>query len=105
MGTFVLGHGAGTVRARPAAPRARARGVGARGGGSARPPGARVRGRGVRAPGAGAPAPPPVAGARAPPLESEPSPDPRFAPGALVGARNVHPAGYTRLPRYARGKR
>jgi nitrile hydratase len=28
----------------------------------------------------------------------------RFAPGDAVQARNVHPAGHTRLPRYCRGK-
>ncbi len=30
---------------------------------------------------------------------------PRFAVGDLVMARNIHPFGHTRLPRYARGKR
>jgi nitrile hydratase len=30
---------------------------------------------------------------------------PRFAPGASVVTRNIHPVGHTRLPRYARGKR
>jgi hypothetical protein len=30
---------------------------------------------------------------------------PRFALGEAVIARNVHPAGHTRLPRYVRGKR
>ena len=30
---------------------------------------------------------------------------PRFAVGARVVTRNVHPTGHTRLPRYARGKR
>ncbi len=29
----------------------------------------------------------------------------RFKPGDAVVARNIHPAGHTRLPRYARGKR
>ena len=29
----------------------------------------------------------------------------RFAPGAGVVARNIHPAGHTRLPRYVRGRR
>ncbi len=29
---------------------------------------------------------------------------PRFQPGAAVRARNLHPPGHTRLPRYARGK-
>ena len=28
----------------------------------------------------------------------------RFRPGQLVRARNIHPTGHTRLPRYARGK-
>ncbi len=27
----------------------------------------------------------------------------RFKPGDAVVARNIHPAGHTRLPRYARG--
>jgi nitrile hydratase subunit beta len=31
--------------------------------------------------------------------------EPRFKPGDSVVTRNVHPAGHTRLPRYARGKR
>jgi len=30
---------------------------------------------------------------------------PRFAIGQQVRARNIHPLGHTRLPRYARGKR
>jgi len=30
---------------------------------------------------------------------------PRFAVGAVVVTRNLHPPGHTRLPRYARGKR
>ncbi len=34
-----------------------------------------------------------------------PPPAPRFAEGDAVVTRNVHPAGHTRLPRYARGKR
>ena len=29
---------------------------------------------------------------------------PRFRPGNRVRARNIHPAGHTRLPRYARGR-
>jgi len=29
---------------------------------------------------------------------------PRFKPGDRVRARNIHPTGHTRLPRYARGK-
>jgi nitrile hydratase len=32
-------------------------------------------------------------------------PAPRFAVGDRVRARNLHPTGHTRLPRYARGKR
>lgn len=30
--------------------------------------------------------------------------EPRFHAGQRVRARNIHPAGHTRLPRYARGK-
>jgi len=30
--------------------------------------------------------------------------NPRFQPGQRVRARNLHPTGHTRLPRYARGK-
>jgi nitrile hydratase subunit beta len=30
--------------------------------------------------------------------------EPRFLPGQRVRARNIHPTGHTRLPRYARGK-
>jgi nitrile hydratase subunit beta len=30
---------------------------------------------------------------------------PRFKPGDVVTARNIHPVGHTRLPRYVRGKR
>jgi nitrile hydratase subunit beta len=33
-----------------------------------------------------------------------PAPPPRFAEGDRVLARSLHPAGHTRLPRYARGK-
>lgn len=36
---------------------------------------------------------------------SRPGAPPRFAVGDAVLTRNVHPAGHTRLPRYARGKR
>jgi nitrile hydratase beta subunit len=53
-------------------------------------------------------APDPDAPARTPPRGYRPLPDgpaPRFAPGDRVVARNVHPPGHTRLPRYARGKR
>ncbi len=32
-------------------------------------------------------------------------PPPRFAVGAAVMTRNIHPVGHTRLPRYARSKR
>ena len=34
-----------------------------------------------------------------------PGPAPRYSLGERVRARNVHPTGHTRLPRYARGKR
>jgi len=34
----------------------------------------------------------------------EPGVAPKFAVGQAVRARNVHPTGHTRLPRYARGK-
>jgi nitrile hydratase len=34
-----------------------------------------------------------------------PAAPPRFAVGAVVTTRTMHPAGHTRLPRYARGKR
>ena len=34
----------------------------------------------------------------------EPAIRPRFAVGQQVRARNIHPTGHTRLPRYARGK-
>jgi nitrile hydratase len=57
-------------------------------------------------------APPPAAGgapmisserpAGSPPLAEDAA---RFAVGDAVVTRNVHPAGHTRLPRYARGKR
>ena len=30
---------------------------------------------------------------------------PRFKPGDKIAARNIHPSGHTRLPRYIRGKR
>lgn len=43
--------------------------------------------------------------ARDVPPASPAPPAPRFAAGDAVMARNVHPAGHTRLPRYARGKR
>lgn len=56
--------------------------------------------------------PPPPVGAAPPPPALRPSPPPpptpitpRFAIGDPVMTRNVHPAGHTRLPRYARGKR
>jgi nitrile hydratase len=35
----------------------------------------------------------------------DPEQQPRFAPGDAVRARNLHPTGHIRLPRYARGKR
>lgn len=39
------------------------------------------------------------------PSSRDPRIPPRFQVGQLVQARNMHPAGHTRLPRYARGKR
>ncbi|MDG3575836.1 nitrile hydratase subunit beta [Rhizobium sp. YJ-22] len=42
--------------------------------------------------------------ARGGPCDRPVDADPRFAPGARVRTRNFHPAGHTRLPRYARGK-
>jgi nitrile hydratase len=39
------------------------------------------------------------------PLHREHGLTPRFKEGDVVRARNVHPRGHTRLPRYARGKR
>jgi nitrile hydratase subunit beta len=54
-------------------------------------------------PAAGAATPPRAAAARPEPPSSPPAP--RFAVGDAVVTRNAHPAGHTRLPRYARGKR
>src|SRR5262249_24683666 len=42
---------------------------------------------------------------RPPPAADPDEPAPRFAVGDPVRARNVHPAGHTRLPHYTRGKR
>ncbi len=39
------------------------------------------------------------------PSSADPSVTPRFATGAAVRAKMIQPAGHTRLPRYARGKR
>lgn len=56
-------------------------------------------------------APPRLAGNEPPPppvevmVDPPPSPAPRFVIGDAVIARNIHPSGHTRLPRYARGKR
>jgi nitrile hydratase len=44
-----------------------------------------------------------VQGRKLPPTK-DPSVAPRFAIGQTVRARIIHPAGHTRLPRYARGK-
>jgi nitrile hydratase subunit beta len=44
----------------------------------------------------------PSGGARA---GDQNAPAPRFRPGDAVITRNMHPAGHTRLPRYARAKR
>jgi nitrile hydratase len=43
--------------------------------------------------------------ARAPGARRDGAPPPRFAAGDRVVARDVHPAGHTRLPRYVRGRR
>lgn len=34
----------------------------------------------------------------------EASAEPRFGPGENVRAKNIHPSGHTRLPRYVRGR-
>lgn len=56
-----------------------------------------------------APLPPPAPALVPPRAPAPPAPTPpptaRFAVGDMVVARNVHPVGHTRLPRYARGKR
>ena len=54
--------------------------------------------------------PQPIAANTAPPSASAPSASPfktvpGFGEGETVLARNVHPVGHTRLPRYVRGKR
>jgi len=41
----------------------------------------------------------------APDVMPRESAEPRFGPGDGVRARNIHPPGHTRLPRYVRGKR
>ncbi len=46
-----------------------------------------------------------VALRRGAPVDREPQGPAAFAVGQAVRARNVHPTGHTRLPRYARGKR
>jgi nitrile hydratase len=38
------------------------------------------------------------------PSSRDPSVAPRFQLGEIVRARNIHPPGHTRLPRYARGR-
>ena len=45
----------------------------------------------------------PAALARGGPCDRQVAAAPRFAPGARVRARNMHPEGHTRLPRYVRG--
>jgi nitrile hydratase len=42
--------------------------------------------------------------ARGGPADRPPTREPSFAVGDRVRTRNLHPAGHTRLPRYARGK-
>ena len=41
---------------------------------------------------------------RAPTAQVDDEVAPRFRPGDRVRARNIHPTGHTRLPRYARGR-
>ena len=43
--------------------------------------------------------------ARGGPTERDPATAPRFQVGQCVLARNIHPTGHTRLPRYVRGHR
>ncbi len=57
---------------------------------------------GYRDPGRSLPTQLPATGGRGP---TPPDPDPGFGVGDQVRARNLHPRGHTRLPRYARGKR
>lgn len=45
-----------------------------------------------------------AAAGRGIPLSQDSSIVPRFSAGQQVRARNIHPIGHTRLPRYARGK-
>jgi nitrile hydratase len=54
---------------------------------------------------------PPIKAADVPPMLARGGPsardvpcNPRFGPGDRVRARNIHPTGHTRLPRYARGR-
>lgn len=61
-----------------------------------------ARRRGVRA---GAPARPAAPAPPTPGLVREVERAPRYRRGDRVRARNLHPAGHTRLPRYVRGKR
>jgi nitrile hydratase len=61
---------------------------------------ARVRGEATGAAPAVPLAPPAVPGAR-----RDVATAPRFAVGDAVVARNLHPPGHTRLPRYVRGRR
>ena len=49
--------------------------------------------------------PPPRAGVGKETFRRAVSVPPRFRPGDWVRTRNIHPAGHTRLPRYARGRR
>jgi nitrile hydratase subunit beta len=63
----------------------------------------------IERPEAPAAAPPAVTAARGPRVvetsfRTPPAP-PAFAVGAAVTTRTMHPAGHTRLPRYARGRR
>lgn len=43
--------------------------------------------------------------ADSPTVDLEPQLQPRFAVGAMIEVRQMHPTGHTRVPRYVRGKR
>jgi nitrile hydratase subunit beta len=60
---------------------------------------------GRRDPGSVNPTPPPPQAPRGGPRRVEVPVKPRFKVGQHVRARNLHPLGHTRLPRYARGRR
>ncbi len=73
-------------------------------GGVLRPGELDARVSGARAADPTRPPPTPPADAPAGAVRAAPHP-PRFRVGQVVRARNIHPPGHTRLPRYVRGKR